>query len=101
MSKGRAVTQDPIEQALDKLGSLGVPVSDLGEKAGALVSTLGSLDVYDIVDQVGSIDPSQIDVAEMLGELKQRFDELDPALKVPVALAAGFVGARIIRWVVR
>ena len=53
------------------------------------------------MDQVGSIDPKQIDVGEMIGELQARFDELDPALKVPVLLAAGFVGARVVRWIVR
>ena len=37
----------------------------------------------------------------MFGELKAKFDELDPALKVPVAIAAGFVGARVVRWIVR
>ena len=85
MSIGRSVTQDPIEQALDKLGSLGVPVTEIGEKAGALVGQFGSFDLFEIIDQVGAIDPTQIDVGEMLGELKAKFDELDPALKVPVA----------------
>jgi len=97
----RSVTQDPIEQALDKLGSYGVPVAEIGEKAGAIFGSLGSIDLFEIVDQVGSIDPSQIDVGEILGELKARFDELDPAMKVPVAVAAGFVGARVVRWIVR
>ena len=101
MSTGRSVTQDPIEQALDKLGSLGVPVTEIGEKAGAIVGQLGSFDLFEILDQVTSIDPSQIDVGEMLAELKSKYDELDPALKVPVAIAAGFVGARVVRWVVR
>ncbi len=102
MSIGRrSVTQDPIEQALDKLGSLGVPVAEIGEKAGALFGQFGSFDLFDIVDQVGAIDPTQIDVGEILGELKARFDELDPAVKVPVAVAAGFVGARVVRWIVR
>ncbi len=95
------MTQDPIEQALDKLGSYGVPVTEIGEKAGALIGQLGSIDLFEIVDQVGAIDPSQIDVGEILGELKAKFDELDPALKVPVAVAAGFVGARVVRWIVR
>jgi len=95
------VTQDPIEQALDKLGALGVPVNDIGEKAGALVGQLGSFDLFEMLDQVTSIDPSQIDVGDMLAELKSRYDELDPALKVPVAIAAGFVGARVVRWIVR
>jgi hypothetical protein len=95
------VTQDPIEQALDKLGSLGLPVTEITEKAGALFGQLPSFDLFEIVGQVQSIDPSQIDVGEMLGEIKAKFDELDPALKVPVALAAGFVGARVVRWIVR
>lgn len=97
----RSVTQDPIEQALDKLGSFGVPVHEIGEKAGAIVGQLGSFDLFEIVDQIQSIDPSQIDVGEMFGELKSKYDELDPAMKVPVAIAAGFVGARVVRWIVR
>jgi hypothetical protein len=101
VSTGRSVTQDPIEQALDKLGSLGIPVNDIGERAAGLVGQLGSFDLFDIVDQLGSIDPSQIDFGEILGELKSKVDELDPALKVPVMLAAGFVGARVVRWIVR
>lgn len=95
------MTQDPIEQALDKLGSYGVPVAEIGEKAGAIFGQLGSFDLFEIVDQVGAIDPSQIDLGEILGEVKAKFDELDPALKVPVAIAAGFVGARVVRWIVR
>jgi hypothetical protein len=95
------VTQDPIEQALDKLGSLGVPVNEIGERAAGLVGQLGSFDLFDIVEQLGSIDPSQLDVGEILGELKSKVDELDPALKIPVMLAAGFVGARVVRWIVR
>jgi hypothetical protein len=95
------VTQDPIEQALDKLGALGVPVNDIGEKAGAIVGQLGSFDLFEVLDQVTSIDPSQIDVGDMLAELKAKYDDLDPALKVPVAIAAGFVGARVVRWIVR
>ena len=101
MSTGRSVTQDPIEQALDKLGSFGVPVTEIGEKAGALAGQLGSFDLFEILDQVTSIDPTQLDVGEILAELKEKFDELDPALKVPVAVAAGFVGARVVRWIVR
>ena len=101
MSTGRSVTQDPIEQALDKLGSFGVPVTEIGEKAGAIVGSFGSFDLFDILNQALEIDPTQIDVGEMLGELKSKFDELDPALKVPVAIAAGFVGARVVRWIVR
>ena len=95
------MTQDPIEQALDKLGALGVPVNDIGEKAGAIVGQLGSFDLFEILDQVTSIDPSQLDVGDMLAELKSKYDDLDPALKVPVAIAAGFVGARVVRWIVR
>jgi hypothetical protein len=101
VSIGRSVTQDPIEQALDKLGSLGLPVTEIGEKAGAIFGQLGSFDLFEIVDQVGAIDPTQIDVGEILGELKAKFDDLDPAVKVPVAVAAGFVGARVVRWIVR
>lgn len=101
MSTGRSVTQDPIEQALDKLGSLGVPVTEIGERAGALVGQLGSFDLFEMLDQVTAIDPSQIDVGEMFAELKSKYDDLDPALKVPVAIAAGFVGARVVRWIVR
>jgi hypothetical protein len=101
VSTGRSVTQDPIEQALDKLGALGVPVNDIGERAAGIVGQLGSIDLFEIVDQLGSIDPSQIDVGEAFGELKARVDALDPALKIPVMLAAGFVGARVVRWIVR
>lgn len=97
----RPVTQDPIEQALDKLGSFGVPVNEIGARAGAIVRQLRSVDLFEILDQVTSIDPSQIDVGEILGELKSEYDALDPALKVSVAVAAGFVGARLVRWIVR
>lgn len=101
MSIGRSVTQDPIEQALDKLGSLGLPVTEIGEKAGAILGQFGSFDLFEIVDQVGAIDPSQINVGEIFAELQAKYDELDPALKVPVAIAAGFIGARVVRWIVR
>lgn len=101
MSKGRSVTQDPIEQVLDKLGSYGVPVSEIGQKTGAIVGQLGSLDLFEIMDQITEFDPSQVDVGELVGELRSRFDELPPELKVPVMLAAGFVGARVVRWIVR
>ncbi len=101
MSTGRSVTQDPIEQALDKLGSFGVPVAEIGEKAGAIVGQFGSFDLFDILNQAMEIDPTQLDVGEIFGELKAKFDELDPALKVPAAIAAGFVGARVVRWIVR
>ena len=101
MSKGRSVTQDPIEQALDKLGSLGLPVTEIGEKAGAIFGQLGSFDLFEIVDQVGAIDPTQLNVGEIFAELQAKYEELDPALKVPVAIAAGFIGARVVRWIVR
>jgi hypothetical protein len=95
------VTQDPIEQALDKLGSLGLPVTEIGEKAGAIFGQLGSFDLFEIVDQVGAIDPTQINIGEIFAELQAKYEELDPALKVPVAIAAGFIGARVVRWIVR
>jgi len=95
------VTQDPIEQALEKLGSMGVPIHDIGEKAAGLVGQLGSFDLFEIVDQLGAIDPAQFDFGEIFEELKSKVDDLDPALKVPVMLAAGFVGARVVRWIVR
>jgi len=95
------VTQDPIEQALEKLGSFGVPVSEIGDRVGGLVGQIGTLDPMDLMEQIGSIDPSQLDVGAMLGEAKERFDALDPALRVPLMLAAGFVGARVVRWIVR
>jgi hypothetical protein len=95
------VTQDPIEQALEKLGSYGVPVNEIGERVGGLVGQIGSIDPMELMEQLCSIDPKQIDVGEMVGELQGRFDALDPALKVPVMLVAGFVGARVVRWIVR
>ncbi len=101
MSSGRSVTQDPIESALEKLGSYGVPVNEIGERVGGLVGQIGTLDPLDLMEQIGSIDPSQLDVGAMLGEAKERFDELDPALRVPLMIAAGFVGARVVRWIVR
>jgi len=96
-----ATTQEPIEQLLDKLGEFGVPVGEIGDRAKGLISQVGSMDPGAMVEQVGSIDFSQIDPAEMLGELKDRVDALDPALRVPVMLAAGFVAARVVRWVIR
>ena len=96
-----ATTQDPIEQALDKLGQLGVPVGEIGDRAKGIIAQARSFDPTDVAEQVGSIELSQIDVGEMLGELKQRVDALDPALRVPVMLAAGFVAARVVRWIVR
>ena len=95
------MTQDPIESALEKLGSYGVPVNEIGERVGGLVGQIGTLDPMDLMEQIGSIDPSQLDVGAMLGEAKERFDALDPALKVPIMLAAGFVGARVVRFIVR
>lgn len=95
------MTQDPIEQAIEKLGSYGVPVNEIGERVGGLVGQLGALDPNDVMEQIGSIDPSQLDVGAMVGEAKERFDALDPALRVPLMLAAGFVGARVVRWIVR
>lgn len=101
MSSRRSVTQDPIESALEKLGSYGVPVNEIGERVGGLVGQIGTLDPMDLMEQIGSIDPSELDVGAMLGEAKERFDALDPALKVPIMLAAGFVGARVVRFIVR
>jgi hypothetical protein len=101
VSSGRSVTQDPIEQAIEKLGSYGVPVNEIGERVGGLVGQIGALDPLEIMEQLGSIDPRQLDVGEMIGEAKERFDTLDPALRVPLMLAAGFVGARVVRWIVR
>ena len=101
MSTGRSVTQDPIEQVLDKLGSFGVPVTEIGEKTGALFGSLGSFDLFGMMDQAMAIDPSQLNVAEIVDELQNKFAELPPELKVPVMLAAGFVGARVVRWIVR
>ncbi len=101
MSTGRPVTQDAIEQALDRLAALGLPVDDIAETMGDLWGQLGSLNLSDILDKVAAIDPGQLDVGETLAELRSKYDDLDPALKVPVAIAAGFVGARMVRWIVR
>lgn len=101
MSSGRSVTQDPIEQALEKLGSFGVPVNEIGDRVSGLVGQIGTLDPMDLMEQIGSIDPKQLDVGAMLGEAKERFDALDPALRVPLMLVGGFVGARVVRWIVR
>ncbi len=95
------MTQDPIEQAIEKLGSFGVPVNEIGERVGGLVGQLGSLDPNEVMEQIGSIDPKQLDVSAMVGEAKEKFEALDPALRVPLMLAAGFVGARVVRWIVR
>jgi hypothetical protein len=78
-----------------------VPVDELGDRAKGIISQVGSLDPGELVEQVGAIDLSQLDIGEMLGELKDKVDSLDPALRVPVMLAAGFVGARVIRWIIR
>ncbi len=96
-----ATTQEPIEQVLGKLAEFGVPVGDIGDKAKGLIDQVGSMDPGAVIEQVGSIDLSQLDIGEMLGELKDKVDGLDPALRVPVMIAAGFVGARVLRWVIR
>lgn len=95
------MTQDPIESALEKLGSYGVPVNEIGERVGGLVGQLGALDPLEVMEQLGSIDPSQLDVGAMLGEAKEKFDALDPTMRVPLMIVAGFVGARVVRWIVR
>ena len=95
------MTQDPIESALEKLGSYGVPVNEIGERVGGLVGQIGTLDPMELMEQLGSIDPKALDVGAMFGEAKERFDTLDPALKVPIMLVAGFVGARVVRFIVR
>jgi len=96
-----ATTQDPIEQVLDKLGEFGVPVDEIGDKAKGLIGQVGSMDPGALMEQVGSINFSELDLGEMLGELKDKVDNLDPALRVPVMVAAGFVGARVLRWIIR
>lgn len=96
-----ATTQDPIEQVLEKLGGLGVPVDTIGDKAKGLIGQVGSLNPDELLEQVTAIDFQQLDFGEMLSELKQKVDSLDPALRVPVMAAAGFVAARLIRWVIR
>jgi len=96
-----ATTQDPIEQVLGKLGEFGVPVDEIGDKAKGLIGQVGSIDPGQMIEQVGAIDFSQLDVGEMLGELKGRVDSLDPALRVPLMVAAGFIGARVVRWIIR
>jgi len=96
-----ATTQDPIEQALAKLEELGVPVTQIGHKAAGLFAQVGTLNPGEMIEQVGAIDPKQIDFGEILGELKSKIDELDPALKVPVLAAGGFVAARVLRWILR
>lgn len=95
------MTQDPIEQAIEKLGSYGVPVNEIGDRVGGLVGQLSALDPDEVMEQIGSIDPKQLDVGAMVAEAKDKFDALDPALRVPLMVAAGFVGARVVRWIVR
>lgn len=94
-------TQDPIEQVLEKLGGFGVPIDLIGDRAKGMIAMAGSLNPEELIEQVGSIDMTKIDVGEMLGELKGRVEALDPALRVPVMVAAGFVAARVVRWVAR
>lgn len=101
MSTSRSVTQDPIEQVLDKLGSFGLPVAEIGSIASGVVGQVSSMDLFDVMDQVTAIDPTQLDVGEIVSELTDKFNALDPSLKVPVAIAAGFVGARVIRWIIQ
>lgn len=96
-----ATTQDPIEQMLEKLGEFGVPVGEIGDRAKGLIGQVGSMDPGAVVEQVGALDLSQFDIGEMVGELKERVENLDPALRVPVMVAAGFVAARVVRWVIR
>jgi hypothetical protein len=96
-----ATTQDPIEQVLGKLGEFGLPVGEIGDKAKGLISQVGSMDTDAMMEQVTSIDFKQLDITEMFSELKDKVEGLDPALRVPVMVAAGFVGARILRWVIR
>ena len=96
-----ATTQDPIEQALEKLVDLGVPVDEIGDKAKGLIGQVGSMDPGAVMEQIGQIDISELDFGEMLGELKSKVESLDPALRVPLMVAAGFVGARVVRWVIR
>lgn len=96
-----ATTQDPIEQVLGKLGEFGVPVDEIGDKAKGLMSQVGSLDPDAMMEQVSSINFRELDFGEMLSELKEKVDGLDPALRVPIMVAAGFIGARVVRWVIR
>lgn len=96
-----ATTQDPIEQMLGKLGDWGVPVSEIGTRASGLIAQARGMDPFEMIEQVEAIDVKQIDVGEILGELKTKFDDLDPALKVPLLAAGGFVAARVVRWVIR
>jgi len=96
-----ATTQDPIEQVLGKLGEMGVPVAEIGQRAAGLIAQVGTLNPDAMIEQIGAIDPKQIDFTEILGELKAKVDDLDPALKIPVLAAGGFVAARVVRWIIR
>ena len=96
-----ATTQDPIEQVLGKLGDLGIPVADIGQKAAGLIAQVQTMNPGEMIEQVGAIDPKEIDFGEILGEMRSKVEGLDPALKLPVLAAGGFVAARVIRWVIR
>ena len=96
-----ATTQDPIEQVLGKLEDLGIPVAEIGQKAAGLIAQAQTMNPGEMIEQVGAIDPKQIDFGEILGELKSKVEGLDPVLKIPVLAAGGFVAARVVRWVIR
>lgn len=96
-----ATTQDPIEQVLGKLGDLGVPVAEIGQKAAGLFAQAKTINPGEMIEQVGAIDPKQIDFGEIFGELREKVDSLDPALKIPILAAGGFAAARVLRWVIR
>ena len=96
-----ATTQDPIEQMLEKIEGFGVPVAEIGQRAAGLFAQARTMDPGEMIEQVGAIDPKQVDVGEILGELKDKVDGLDPALKLPVLAAGGFVAARVVRWIIR
>lgn len=96
-----ATTQDPIEQVLVKLDDLGIPVTEIGQKAAGLIAQAQTMKPGEMIEQVGAIDPKQIDFGEILGEIKSKVEGLDPALKIPVLAAGGFVAARVVRWVIR
>jgi hypothetical protein len=88
-----ATTQDPIEQILGKLGDMGVPVAEIGQKAAGLIAQAGTLNPGEMIEQVG--------FGEIFGELKEKVEGLDPAFKIPVLAAGGFVAARVVRWIIR
>lgn len=96
-----ATTQDPIEQVLGKLGDLGIPVTEIGQRAAGLIAQVQTMNPGEMIEQVGAIDPKQIDFGEILGEMKSKVEGLDPVLKLPVLAAGGFVAARVVRWVIR